>query len=379
MTLTRTIEGGDRDRRSTVMAIWEAGGPYESIEAMLPEPTADQLLVDIDAAGVCHADLAARDGMFPVPLPAVLGHEGTGTVRAVGPGVRNAKIGDRVVLTFDSCHRCPSCTAGRFTRCDRYMHMNFGGQRQLEGQPVVATTRGDLFSGFFGQSSFGTRAMASERNAVVLDVDLPPHLLAPLGCAVQTGAGAVLNVAPLHPGAVVAIVGLGPVGFSALTAATQFTAARTVIAVDLSDERLKLAQELGAGLVINAADGRAFEHIANDGGADVIVECSGAPKILPNALTGLRIGGTLVVVGAPPFGTTAPIDVADVVNRSLTIKGTVEGDSQPQRLIPWLAEMVLRGRWPLNQIVHTYPMANIETAAKDMLSGRVIKPVLLNS
>ncbi len=365
---------------TSVLATWAAGAPFTLTEAELDHPIGDQVLVDIDAVGVCHADLAARDGAFPVPLPALLGHEGTGTVRATGPDVRRLRVGERVVLTYDSCHRCRACLAGRRTQCDHYLQLNFGigpvdaGAALATRKPVVAAA-GELFGGFFGQSSFASLALASERNAVVVDEDVAPQLLAPLGCAVQTGAGAVLNVARPGPGSLVTIVGLGPVGFAALTAAARFSPARTVVAIDRHAGRLELARELGADLVL-PADG-AFEELQQLGGADVIVESSGAPEVLPAALPALRTGGTLVVVGAPRFGTTAPVDVADVVNRSITIRGTVEGDSRSEQIIPWLAGMVARGRWPLEELIRTYPLADAETAAADMAAGRVIKPVLL--
>ena len=362
--------------RATVAATWSTGAPFTLTEAKFASPVGDQILVDIEAVGICHADVAAARGSFPVPLPAVLGHEGTGTVRAVGADVRSLRVGERVVLTFDSCHRCLPCTTGRFTRCDRYMALNFGTGAGDSG-PTVAARDGELFAGFFGQSSFGSLALASERNAVAIDAAVEPHLLAPLGCAVQTGAGAVLSVGRPTHGSTVAIVGMGPVGFSALTAAVGFSPASVVVAIDRYAARLELARELGADVALDATHGDAFEELAGMGGADLVVECSGAPDALPGALRAVRTGGTVVVVGAPTFGTTAPVDVADLVNRSITVRGTVEGDSQPHRMIPWLAHMVATGRWPLEPIVTRYPLSSIETAAADMVAGRVIKPVLV--
>lgn len=375
--MTATAEArveGPAGHHADVLAAWSAGAPFTLTKAELPHPTADQVLVDIDAVGVCHADLAARSGAFPVPLPAVLGHEGTGTVRAVGPGVRRVRRGDRVVLTYDSCRRCQPCLAGHPTRCDRYMAMNLGAGSSSD--QTIITAGEELFGGFFGQSSFATMAMASERNAIVVEADVEPTLLAPLGCAVQTGAGAVLTVGCPEAGSVVAIIGMGPVGFAALNAAVEFSPARTVVAVDPLASRRLLASELGADLVLDPRADVALAQLQELGGADLIVECSGASAVLPVAVPAVRTGGTLVVVGAPPFGTTAPLDVADVVNRSITIRGTVEGDSDPQQMIPWLAEMVEKGRWPLDRIVRTYPLADLETAADDMLGGQVIKPVL---
>lgn len=255
------------------------------------------------------------------------------------------------------------------------MALNFGDA--ANGGPRVTAPAGELFGGFFGQSSFASLALASERNAVVVPHAVAPQLLAPLGCAVQTGAGAVLNVGRPSPGSTVAIIGLGPVGFSALFATTGFTPASSVVAVDQHAARLELARSLGADVALDATEVDAFRELARSGGADLVVECSGAPTALPDALRAVRTGGTVVVVGATAFGTTAAVDVADLLNRSITVRGTVEGDSQPLRMIPWLAEMVAAGRWPLDRLVTSYPLSDIERAASDMSAGRVIKPVLI--
>lgn len=352
------------------------GAPFVVETVCVPEPVRDEVAVAVDAVGMCHADLAARDGDFPVPLPAVLGHEGTGLVTAVGPGVRTVRVGDRVVLTFDSCGRCRSCRGGWPTRCDAYMQMNFGAEPRSRGRRI-ATASGEAFGAFFGQSSFAVAAIASERNAVVVPDVAPAHLLAPLGCAVQTGAGAVLLTARPGVGSVVAVVGLGPVGFSALAAATAFTAAEQVIAVDVNPARLALAAELGATSTLDVREDPGMDALRATGGMDVVMACSGAPQALAPAVAALRPGGTLVQVGAPAFGATAPLDLASVVNGSITIRGTVEGDSRPQEMIPWLARRVAEGRWPLDRLVRTYRLDQANTAGADMAAGLTIKPVLL--
>ena len=354
------------------------GAGFAIEDVLVPDPVRDEVRVAVDAVGMCHADLAARDGDFPVPLPAVLGHEGTGLVTAVGPAVRDVAIGDRVVLTFDACHRCRACRSGWLTRCEHYMEMNFGTASTTHGAArSVRTATGDVFASFFGQSSFATVALASERNAVVVPDEAPAHLLAPLGCAVQTGAGAVLCTARPAVGAVVAVVGLGPVGFSALIAAACFTPSEEVIAVDVNSNRLALAAELGASRTIDARDDPDLESLRGSGGVDVILECSGSPRALEPALASLRRGGTLVQVGAPAFGTTAPFDVAAVVNGSITIRGTVEGDSRPREIITWLERRVVDGRWPLHRLIQPYRMDEATTAADDMTAGLTIKPVLI--
>lgn len=368
---------------ATAMTVAHPGADWVEQAVLVPPPVADEVLVDVEAVGLCHADLAARDGAFPVPMPAVLGHEGVGVVRAVGPGAHRVRVGDRVVLTFDACSRCRDCTAGRPTRCEHYMELNFGAGTDVQVAPGrdvdgrrVHGPRGPLFSSFFGQSSMASTTTARERNAVVVPPTLPAHLLAPLGCAVQTGAGAVLGVARPGPGDVVVVVGMGPVGFSALAAAVGFTGAEHVVAVDRHPARLELALRLGATATIDTSRPAGLAALSTSR-ADVVVECSGAPAVLAPALAGLRNGGTAVVVGAPPFGTTVDLDVAAVVNRSITIRGTVEGDSRPHEIIPWLAAMVETGRWPLEALVSTYRLDQVGRAAHDMAAGLTVKPVLL--
>lgn len=360
-------------RAGTVAVAQAAGRDFELHELQFPEPVADEILVEVHAVGMCHADLAARDGDFPVPLPAVLGHEGAGVVAAVGPQAQRLRVGDRVVLSFDACGECRACATGRSTRCAHYMHLNFGATNAQGPRRELHAAAGNLFSGFFGQSSFGSHALVRERSAVLVRTDLPADVLAPLGCAVQTGVGAVLTVARPRPGAVVAVSGLGPVGMSAVMAASNLSAARDIIAIDVDLGRLRLARELGATELIDATQ----QNLDAFGQADVVIECSGAPTAVASGLAGLRTGGTLVLVGAPRFGTTHAVDIADIVNRSLTVRGTVEGDSQPPEMIPWLVSMIERGRLDVSKISRTYSLANINQAANDMMHRRVLKPVLV--
>lgn len=364
-----------RAHPATVVVAPGDGTGFVLEDADVPDPVGDELLVAVDAVGMCHADLAARDGAFPVPLPAVLGHEGTGVVRSVGPGVRDIRPGDRVVLTFDACWRCPACRAGRPTLCGRYAELNWGAEP--DGRRRMTTRSGLAFASFFGQSSFGSLALASERNAVVVPDDVPRELLAPLGCAAQTGVGAVLNVARPGMGDVVVVVGLGPVGFCALLAAVNFTPAADVVALDIDPDRLALAAELGATATVDVRSGDSADVVRRLGGASYVIECSGAPAAFPAALAAVRSGGTVVQVGAPAFGTTVPLDVAALVNSSATVRGSVEGDSRPHEVVPWLARMVHRGRLPLERLVRTYPLGEVDRAAEDMAAGRTVKPVLL--
>lgn len=225
---------------TTAAVVWTPGAPFslEKVELDAPRPT--EVRVRMIATGLCHTDLNAASGALPYPLPGVLGHEGVGVVEETGPAVTGIRPGDRVLLTFTSCGQCRGCRAGHPAHCDHQMGLNLFGGRRLDGTATIRHDDTELNGHFFGQSSFATHALADQRGIVVLpdhipDADLP--VLAPLGCGVQTGAGAVLNVVRPAPGTTIAIAGAGAVGLSAVMA-TRLTAAGDVIAIDRVPARL---------------------------------------------------------------------------------------------------------------------------------------------
>lgn len=359
--------------------VWEPGGTFDLRLLAIARPAGEAVLVRVDAVGLCHADLGARDGDFPVPLPAVLGHEAAGTVAALGDAVRTVKVGDRVVVTFDSCGECLGCLDGRPSQCAHMLTYNFSGG--AEGRSTHLTAGQTSVNGsFFGQSSFARYAMANVRNVVPVTTDLPAEVLAPLGCGVQTGVGAVLKVLKPAPDQSIAIWGMGAVGLSGLLAAT-LTKSSKIIAIDTKPQRLRLARELGAHTVIDASrdDPVAAVIDASDGGVSGAVECSGSVEAFTGAIRSCRTGGTTVVVGAPPFGSAASVDVADIVNNSKRVQGTVEGDSMPQRDIPKLVGMIESGQLPVDRLITAFPFADINEAATAMSGGHVVKPVLVFS
>ncbi len=231
-----------------------AGQPFTLETAALDQPVGDEVLVRIVGVGLCHTDLVARDQTVPYPLPAVLGHEGAGIVERTGPLVRKVAPGDHVVLTFASCGQCPACEAGRPAYCGEFAMRNFGGTRATGGATLRGHDGSDLCGCFFGQSSFASHAIASERNVVKIAADVPLDIMGPLGCSIQTGAGAVLNALQPPTGSSIAIFGAGPVGMAALLAA-RVAGCDRIIVVDLKQARLDLALELGATDVLNAAEG----------------------------------------------------------------------------------------------------------------------------
>jgi len=365
---------------TTAAVVRGQDAPFALEPVRLDDPRPDEVLVAVRAAGICHTDLSVRAGRTPGPLPAVLGHEGAGTVEAVGSAVTRVRPGDTVVLTFASCGACRPCRSGRPVRCEHWPALNLFGGRRLDGSATLYDAHGTPLNGhFFGQSSFAALALASERNAVPIAGGLPPELLAPLGCGVQTGAGAVLNV--LRPGAgdTLAVFGAGAVGLAAVLAA-RLTAATGIIAVDLLPARLELARELGATETVDAGSAdpmAAIAELTGGRGAECTLETSGSVRALRQAVDALAVGGTCGVVGAPPAGSEVALDVPALLGRAPRIVGVNQGDSDPARFLPALAELVRTGRLPVDRLVRGYPFDAIEQAAADAAAGAVVKPVLL--
>ena len=210
-----------------------------------------EVLVKVVATGLCHTDLSVRDEHIPVNFPVVLGHEGAGIVERVGDGVTKVKAGDKVLLSPSNCGKCEFCKLGHPSYCNHLLELNAPGLRS-DGSSVFLDENGKAVGGFFfGQSSFGTFSLTRENNVVKVPIDAPLEILGPLGCGLQTGAGTVLNVLRPNAGESFAVFGTGPVGLAGLMAAKAAGCA-TIVAVDVFDNRLKLARELGATHVINS-------------------------------------------------------------------------------------------------------------------------------
>ncbi|MEE1823640.1 NAD(P)-dependent alcohol dehydrogenase [Streptomyces sp. BE20] len=368
---------------ATAAVVDTRGGPFEPETVLLDDPRPDEVLVRIRAVGICHTDLSVRAGRTPAPLPAVLGHEGAGTVVAVGAAVTRVRPGDTVILTFDSCGACPPCLGGRPVRCEHWAALNLFGGHRLDGSATLrGTGRRDgavLHGHFFGQSSFATHALADERNAVAVPGPaLPFELLAPFGCGVQTGAGAVFHVLRPRPGDTVVVFGAGAVGLAAVLAARLTPAAR-IVAVDLRPARLALARELGATDVVDAgADDpvAAVLDLTGGRGADHTLETSGSVRALRQAVDALAVGGTCGVVGAPPAGSEVGLDVPALLARAPRIVGVNQGASVPGRFLPALVDLFRAGRLPVDRLVRAFPFAAIEEAAAAAEAGEAVKPVL---
>ena len=353
------------------------GGPFAVENVRIGPPTANEVLVRIVAVGICHTDAIVRDQYYPFPLPGVLGHEGAGIVEEVGANVTNVVPGDHVVLTYMSCGQCRYCARGEPAYCSDFFMLNVGGARKDGTTGTCDAHGGSLHDHFFGQSSFGTYALAHSRNVIKVAKDVPLEILGPLGCGIQTGAGAILNALQVGVGDSVAVFGVGGVGLSAVMAARAAGAA-IIIALDVTPSRLKLALELGATHAVDSGKENPVEAVRRigGGGVDYTLDTSGKPSVLRQAIDVLGIRGTCGVVGAPPLGTEASFDINSLMIPGRSIRGICEGDSVATEFIPQLIELYRQGRFPYDRLIKFYEFGDINTAIDDAAKGLTIKPVL---
>lgn len=344
----------------------------ESVD--LDEPGSGEVRVRIVGAGMCHTDVTPRAGIGLGTPPVIVGHEGSGVVDAVGPGVSGLEIGDHVVLSFDSCGDCANCRAGSPAYCDTMIPRNLSGRR-LDGSTCVTGSDGQpIAARWFGQSSFATYCLATERNAVKIDGSVPLELMGPLGCGVQTGAGSVLIALKVQPGTSLVIFGSGAVGLSALLAAV-VAGATTIIAVDLQETRLALARELGATHTLRGDDPELVAKIQSitGGGAQYSFDTTGVASVMLAALECLRMTGVCGYVGVQQ----TPLQIEGMTMLGRTAMGILEGGADPQTFIPYMIDLWKQGRFPFDRLIQTYPMSQINEAEQSSLSGGTIKPILL--
>ncbi|MBP1881851.1 NAD(P)-dependent alcohol dehydrogenase [Sinorhizobium mexicanum] len=351
--------------------------PFSLEEVTLPEPEGADVLVRIAGVGICHTDLASRDGTLGAPFPSIFGHEGAGVVEKVGPLVTKLRPGDHVVLAPASDGTCRHCQTGNPMYCEHFTELNFQTEPRAEGASLSDGKTAALR--YFGQSSFGHHALASERNAVKVPTDIPLHLLGPLGCGIQTGAGTVMNGLRPEAGQSIVILGTGAVGLAAIIGAA-VCGCGDIIAVDRVDSRLEMARELGATHTINTSNvtdlGTAIMEIVPHG-VDFIVDCAGVAGLLGAAILGLGKLGTVALVAVPPTS-DRKLEVAwfPTLLQGQSVRGFVEGNSVPDIFIPRMIELYVQGRFPFDKIIKTYPFDQINRAVEDQLTGATIKAVL---
>ena len=334
----------------------------ESIE--MEAPREEEVLVHLAASGICRTDIDFCDEWYEGPDALVLGHEGAGLVVRVGKKVKSVQPGDPVVLSYQSCGLCSPCRRGRPTDCEHFWDLNFGFQR-LDGSNALS--RSGVLGHFFGQSSFASHTLATERNLVKVPTDLPLELLAPLGCGLQTGAGTVMNSLAVTKGASIAVFGTGAVGLAAVMAA-RIVGATPIIGVDIVPGRLALALELGASHAIDNRPGEMAARIAGiTGGVDYVVETTGLPEMHRLAVEVLNPHGTVALLNG---------ESAEDLPEGRRTLGIREGDAVPQLFIPHLIGLYRDGKFPFDRLVKFYDFREINRAMDDARRGDTVKPVL---
>ncbi len=363
---------------ASAAVVRQVGGPFTIESITVAAPRDHEVRVKMVGVGMCHTDLVVRDG-FPVPMPIVLGHEGSGIVESVGSAVTTVKPGDHVVLSFNSCSSCPSCDDTQPAYCYNFLANNFSGVRPGDGSTALSQDGLQIAGNFFGQSSFGTYAVAHERNAVVIDKDLPLEIMGPLGCGIQTGAGAVVLSLGLKKGQSLAIFGGGAVGLSGLLGARAIGAG-TVIVVEPNEGRRKLALELGA---THAIDPKAESDVLakikelSGGGVTHAFDTTGIPAVISVAMETMLPNGMLGLVAVPPPEATLPANMMSMLIRGVGAKYITEGDADPKTFIPQMTAWFKAGKFPFDRLVTKFKFSEINEAAHSSEKGGAIKPVMV--
>jgi alcohol dehydrogenase len=347
----------------------------ETIELDPPGP--GEILVKIAAAGLCHSDLSVIEGNRPRPMPMALGHEAAGVVEEIGPGVDDLEKGDHVVMVFvPSCGHCLPCSEGRPALCEPGAAANGAGTLLSGGKRLHRN--GQDINHHLGVSGFAEYATISRRSCVKVDRELPLDEAALFGCAVLTGVGAVINTAKVPAGTTVAVVGLGGVGLSSILGAVASGASR-VVAVDLSDEKLGLARQLGATDTFNAGSPDAVNEIreAVKGGVEYAFEMAGSVRALDLAYKITRRGGTTVTAGLPPPTHTLALSPVNLVAEERTLKGSYIGTCVPVRDLPRYVDLYRRGKLPVDRLMSKHLRLEEINEGFDLLAqGKVVRQVV---
>lgn len=367
--------------RTAVLESFESTRPYAessplAIEELeLDPPGPGELLVRIEAAGVCHSDLSVVEGVRRWPLPLALGHEAAGVVEEVGAGVRDVDPHDRVVLTFmPSCGTCRECAGGRPALCAAAVAANVEG-RMLGGGCRLHRGDSDVHH-HLGVSAFAERAVVARGSAVIVPEDLPLDTAALFGCAVLTGVGAVLETAGVRPGEPVAVFGLGGVGLSAVIGAA-LAGAYPLVAVDPVAEKRALALELGATAAWDPSEAEAAILDLTGGGVRHAFEAVGATPALEAAYRSTARGGTTVAIGLPDPAAEAKISASTLVAGSRTLIGSYMGSAAPQRDIPRLVDLWRAGRLPVERLQSaTLDLENVNAALDALSEGHVVRQII---
>jgi S-(hydroxymethyl)glutathione dehydrogenase/alcohol dehydrogenase len=343
--------------------LWEQGQPLSVESAELDAPGPGEVLIELKAAGVCHSDLHPARGDWPAKTPLVLGHEGAGIVREVGPSVTGVKPGDHVVLCWaPACGTCAPCLEGRAVLCDRVEKVTFRNKLPSGGSRLHA--RGQDVAPFLGTACFSDFVIVPEAGAIPVARDIPFDALATIGCAVITGVGAVTNAGQVPKGSRVAVIGAGGVGLNVVQGAVIAECER-IIAIDLRPKPLEIARQFGATDTIDASGDvpSAVRALTAGRGADFVFDTVGSPATLTLAFACTRKGGAVVLTGLSRMDAQAAFPMFPFVMQEKRLLGSVYGSGQPARDIPRLVSLYQNGKLKLGELVsRTYALDKVNDA-----------------
>ncbi len=352
--------------------------PMKIEEVDLAAPGEREVLVQIKAASLCHSDLSTVNGDRPRQVPMVLGHEAAGVIVECGPGITDVEPGDHVALVFaPSCGECPACREGHPGRCEPGQKANAAGT--LLGGAMRLSQNDQPVYHHVGVSAFADHCVVNRGSLVKIDNQLPFDEAALFGCAVLTGVGAALNTAAVFPGAKVAVVGLGGVGLNALFGA-KVAGASELIAIDVHDDKLELAKQLGATAVVNARDEKAVEQVRNitGGGVDFGFEMAGSVQAMELAYRITRRGGTTVTAGLPHPEARWPLQHVNLTAEERTVKGSYVGSCVPTRDVPRFIDLYRKGMLPVNKLMSDHiSLEQINEGFDRLASGHTVRQIIM--
>jgi len=343
------------------------------------EPKAGEVLVRIAASGVCQSDLHVVHGTQTTPLPVVLGHEGAGTVEAVGPNVTRVKVGNHVVLSWlPYCGQCVYCLSGHPNLCSvAYAALAKG--TLLDGTSRLSRSGKPIYHYSF-ISSFAEYAVVPEAGCVIIRPDIPLDKAALVGCAVMTGVGAAINTARVQPGSTVAVIGAGGVGLNAMQGA-QLAGAMSIIVIDVNPTKLARAVAFGATHVINAAEVDAVAAVREQTqgiGVDYSFEAVGRPETMRQCWEMARSGGSVVMIGIAPEGSELSLPANRVVREERRLMGSFYGSARPHVDMPMILELYMAGKLKLDELAtHRFSLEKINEAVRSLESGEAVRPVIV--
>jgi Zn-dependent alcohol dehydrogenase len=347
-------------------------------EVELQKPRSGEVLVKIQAAGLCHSDLSVIDGNRPRQVPMVLGHEAAGEVVELGPGVTDLAVGDHVVFSFvPICGHCRHCMTARPALCENGVAANNKGELMGGGLRLQNRHQQDLHH-HMGVSGFAEYAVVARQSVVRITPQLPYNIAALFGCAVMTGVGAVINTARLQLGQTVLITGLGGVGFAALLGALAGGASRVLVA-DINQDKLNIARELGAHAAINSSGENALEQVRDltGGGVDVGFEFAGVVPALEFTYQATARGGKTVTAGLPHPSQMMQLAPVKLVAEERTLQGSYIGSCIPARDIPAYIELYQSGRLPVDKLMtHQIRLQEINEGFERLAKGEAIRQII---